>query len=274
MVNGVGLMIVSRMTAPVVAGVGRRLASALASAWLGGLLLGVVAPAQANLLINGNFEDPVLLSSDRCGPFEYCKGYNSNVGPIPPSDIPGWSTIGPGGSLGPGDVFQWGVLLLGSQYVEKVGDTDTPLHFTAQDGQNSVDLSGSGNQGANGIKQTVETVFGMSYALSFFIGNQTDQAPGYILASSVELYIDGILIDTLVNAVNNPEPDLSWVGFTFNFVASSTETTIAFLNATGLGDNEAGLDNVRLEQVPEPSTLALLAGGVAFGWYRRRRRAA
>ena len=43
--------------------------------------------------------------------------------------------------------------------------------FTAQDGTQSIDLTGASNQGANGVQQTINLIAG-SYELSFWIGRQ------------------------------------------------------------------------------------------------------
>jgi hypothetical protein len=233
-----------------------------------------VPAARANLIVNGSFElPPVPSSSLSCGIFfnTDCQGYyshdQSGFPPGGPFDIAGWSVIGKGGADGAAVVLQ-----LGNGYTEPDFGNDGTLHFNAQDGTQSLDLTGEGNQGlTNGVKQSVPSVPGLRYKISFYLGHQDDQAPGYDGSSLLDLYIDGVLIDTFANPNTTPE-NVDWKKFAFTFEAPTDFTTIAFINDTPLGNNYAGLDNVALSAIPEPGSLALL--GVGFGAFillRRRR---
>jgi len=232
-------------------------------------------PARANLLLNGNFEMPVVPSSSlTCGvSFNTdCQGYFSPDQPgFPggPSDIGGWSVIGKGGASGVAVVLQFG-----PNYTEPNGAGGT-LHFHAQSGNQSLDLTGEGNQGlTNGIRQSVATGSGVKYQLSFYVGNQDNNAPGYPNPSSIVLYIDGSPINTFTTTTNTAN-NVSWEHFQYDFTAASALTTIAFLNGTPVGDNYAGLDHVVLNAaaVPEPGTLGLILSGVAASFFLRRRKA-
>jgi hypothetical protein len=233
-------------------------------------------PARANLLLNGSFEAPVVPSfSLTCGPVfnTDCQGYYSPDQPgFPggPSDIAGWSVIGKGGTPGVAVVLQ-----LGNNYTEPNGTGGT-LHFHAQNGNQSLDLTGEGNQGlTNGVKQSVTTGSGLDYRLSFYVGNQDNSAPGYPEPSSIVLYIDGAPIDTFTTP-DSTANDVSWRHFHYDFTAAAALTTIAFLNGTGIGDNYAGLDHVVLSEVravAEPGTLGLIFSGVVTSFLLRRRKA-
>jgi hypothetical protein len=231
-----------------------------------GAYLATASAASANLLVNGSFEEPTVPGSSSCGPYSNCLGFN--VG----DNIAGWTVVGKGGAPGVPVVMS-----LGSNYTEPDNSgNNATLHFYPVHGAQSLDLTGEGNQGlTNGIKQSVTTIAGDLYELSFFVGNQYDQAPGYAGASSIVLYIDGIAVETLTNPDNTAE-NVNWMQFVYDFTALTNVTTIAFLNGTGVGNNYAGLDNVVFAPlnitVPEPGTLALFLGGLgALSVLRRRK---
>jgi len=235
------------------------------------------SPATANLLLNGSFESPAVPGSSlTCGAVfnTGCQGYYSPDQPgYPggPSDIAGWSVVGKGGAPGVAVILQ-----LGNNYTE-INGSGGALHFHAQSGNQSLDLTGEGNQGlTNGVKQSVGTSSGVDYRLSFYVGNQDDSAPGYPNPSSIVLYIDGNAVDTFTTSTVTAD-DVSWRHFHYDFTALSALTTIAFLNGTDIGDNFAGLDHVSLNAistVAEPGTLGLIFSGMAMSLVLRRRKPA
>jgi len=233
-----------------------------------GVCLAAAPSAWANLLVNGSFEEPVVPGTSSCGPYSNCLGFN--VG----DNISGWTVVGKGGAPGASVVMS-----LGSNYTEPDNSgNNATLHFYPVHGVQAIDLTGEGNQGlTNGIKQSVTTIAGDPYELSFFVGHQYDQAPGYAGASSVVLYINGVAIETLTNPNDTPE-NVNWLQFVYDFTAPTNFTTIAFLNGTNVGNNYAGLDNVVFHPlnitVPEPGTLALLLAGLGGLTVVRRRKAA
>ena len=241
-----------------VTGLGMRFPKLLFTALLFSCIAAIPA-AQANLILDGSFESPNVPSSSlSCGIMfnTQCQGYYSHDQISPPLggpfDIGNWSVIGKGGADGVAVVMQ-----LGNGY------TENSLHFDAQDGSQSLDLTGEGNQGANGVKQSVSTIIGMPYVLSFYLGREDPLAPGYRGGPSALDFIlnqDAPVTFTDTDMFSN---DIAWKQFVFGFTATTATTTFAFLNATGTGNNFAGLDNVDLEAIPEPGTLALF--GLGFG---------
>ena len=176
--------------------------------------------AHANLLLNGGFEDPPLLSVYA----EYDHGQS----------IGGWLVFGSGFPSS-------AQLTLRADYQEYAGT----LSFSPHGGLVSLDMTGSGNLGANGVTQTIATTAGASMALSFWVGNQ-DAAFGGVFTNA-----------------DNSNADVNWKQFEVGFVAATPSTTIAFVNATPSGDNMAGLDDVVLTAIPEPTTALLLGLALA-----------
>jgi hypothetical protein len=217
-----------------------------------------------NLIVNGSFEAPITPASSTCGIYADCLGFHNGVAGN--DNISGWQLIGKGGVDGDGAPIPDApstIMLLGYNYTETDNGTGLPLYFHPQDGLQSVDLTGEGNQGTtNGIKQAVDTNIGSVYMLTFWYGNQISTAPGYTGPSALALYVDGDEIGAFAGAGNGVE-DVSWTPYSYQFTASSTQTVIAFLNDTPYGNNFAGLDNVALSTVPEPASFALLVIAVA-----------
>lgn len=191
---------------------------------LGILSLAVAQAANAqNLIKDGGFERPPPPQA----------GYTVvNVG----ARIQAWKVTGPSGG---------NVLLLSSTYTEEGGT----LHFSPHSGKQSLDLTGSYNQGAVGIQQAVTTVPGTNYALTFWLGNQYDGAGNYGGPSSATLYLNGKLQGTYTTDGNTPN-NVTWQKFNLQFTAMKSKTKIAFVNATPASDYYCGLDDVSLTVSP------------------------
>ena len=206
------------------------------------------ACAAVNLIVNGGFETPATPT----GSFTTYGG-GANLG--------GWTVTGTNRSAA--------VQTLSNTYAEG------PLTFNSFAGQAALDLSGQNNAGpTSGVFQTVETVVGQRYDLSFWVGNAAGGAGGnYKLPSTVNLQIN----DAPVSPFTNSDVTLNgvnWRLFTTTFWAASDHTSIGFFNGTPLGDAYTGLDNVRLVAgIPEPQSWALMIlgfGGVGAMLRSRR----
>jgi hypothetical protein len=207
----------------------------------------------ANLFVNSGFETPDILDT-------------SATLPSGSTDLTGWTLTG-GCGLNC-------VAILDDAYTEDVGGR--LLEFRARTGQQSVDLTGSGNTLTGGISQAVALNPGFLYIITFWLGNMDNTAPfNYSLDSSIQVLVDGNSVGLFTNS-NNLTDETQWTQFSAQFTATSASQTIEFRNATPGGDNMAGLDDVFVDQVavvPEPSTFGLIgiALAAAAGCHRRLR---
>ena len=122
-----------------------------------------------------------------------------------------------------------------------------------------------------GVSQTVATIPGATYSLSFDLGSSTFWGrPDSITASAAGA------LQTFTSPTSGGNND--WQSVLMQFVASSTTTTVLLQGASGF--NYIGLDNVDVEfvsgpgprPIPEPATLALLGFGLASLAVARRRK--
>jgi hypothetical protein len=136
----------------------------------------------------------------------------------------------------------------------------------AEDGSNYAELDGYIN---SAIKQSFATVAGAEYTLSFWYSNRTNTA---VATNGLSFGLGNGWIAAPALAANNSGDNL-WSQVTYNFTAGSGLTTLSFM-ATGTSDTYGtSLDNVSVTAVPEPSTYALMFGGLAaVGFVARRRR--
>lgn len=135
----------------------------------------------------------------------------------------------------------------------------------------SIDLNG-GTPGS--IGQTISTVFGQQYRISFDISGNPDSFYGQTRVAIVGA--NGTIGSANYVVDSNSRSDMQWEGRTLTFVADSASTLITFTSGTG-GSNccwGAAIDNVSVG-VPEPTTWALMIAGFGgVGAMLRRRREA
>lgn len=212
-------------------------------------VLAAVSVAHANLITNESFETPVVAPG----------GFTT----FPPGSalIPGWNVVGPAGTA----------VAIVSGTFSQLG-----VSFPAQAGSQWLDLTGSGSNSTEGVAQSVATIPGHAYQVSYFIGNTTGGSI-FGTTSTVNLLVDGAPAFTDTNSNASPTT-LDWEQFTHTVTATGSTTALSFLNGDPGGDNSNGLDNILVldlgpaSAVPEPASLVLFGSsllGLGAIWRRK-----
>jgi hypothetical protein len=197
----------------------------------------VASPAHAlELLSNGSFEVPVTTYLAVPGA--------SNT-------IPGWTTV------------------LSGVELFNVAAYD-PILGAAADGLNVVDLANF-TYPSGGLEQTVTTVAGQAYTLTFAAGNSTYASRTG--NGEVKVTVDGLT--TLFNTAVAGSSTVVWATQTLSFVAATTSTTVRFWNDQDPFTHFAFVDQASLQAsvVPEAPGWVLAFAGMAAataGLKRRR----
>ena len=197
-----------------------------------------IAPgaAHAAMLVNGSFESPILGAGS-------AEIFNSG------SDLGGWTVVGNAGT---------DVRLTQTTYSEIPNGMSA---FQADDGMNSLDVTGQSNQGSTaGIEQSVATLPGDVYTMTFAVGRaqSSNGAAIYQTAPTIDLILNGAAPIAYTNPDTARTGLVGWHPYTMQFTASAGTTVVEFLNATPGSTNFAGLDGVTLTPAPEPSMSGLV----------------
>ncbi len=205
--------------------------------------------AQANLIVDGGFEVPIA------NPNTFIQVTGGNMAGA-------WNVVGND------------VLVIKNTYSEA-----PPIVFNSQEAVQALDITGAGNTGlSNGVWQDVATTVGQEYSLSFWVGRSQGQSGDnrYQTPAAVRLFVDSTLVNTYTNSNTVTVGTVGWEQFTYTFFAQNATTRVEFLNGVPTQGNPgwsnyAGLDDVQMEAVPEPFTMAGLA---ALALVARKRRKA
>lgn len=178
---------------------------------------GGTASAAVNLVRNGSFEKPVV----PVGSFQ-----NFATG----QSFTGWTVTG-----------ATGVVSVVSGSFQSQGFT-----FNAKAGAQWIDLTGPGSKTATGVAQSIATTAGTTYQLTFWVGNINDPGGIFGVSSTVKVLVNGVLKLTAVNSLQPTNHKQAWKEFTLPVTATSSHTTISFINGDPSTDDSNGLDAVHL----------------------------
>lgn len=169
-----------------------------------------------NLIKNSGFETPIVPNG---GFLLFYKGQTFS----------NWTVVGATGNVGP----------CSGTYRAR------GFSFPAHTGKQWLDLTGISNT-ATGIAQTVNTTPGAQYTLSFWVGNVVDPSKYWGVTSTVDVLVNGTQTFSATNSLGTGQSKLVWEKFTTTVTATSSATTIAFMNHDPRTDNSNGLDDVSL----------------------------
>jgi len=192
------------------------------------------APARANLILNGSFEDSTVHPST-------------------------WVTLYAGST----DIANWTIT---RDNIDLKGG-----YWIAQDGSQSLDLDGSGAFGA--IAQSFATAPGQMYQVAFAMaGNPDGCGVRQMRVSAAGVYAD-FAFDSCGHTYSDMGWDInSWVFSATSSVTTLEFSSLDSFETGDSGAYGPALDNVVVTIVPEPSAALLLAFGlVALAAGRRRR---
>jgi len=171
-----------------------------------------------NLIQNGSFERPVV-------PVGTFKNFDTGT-----ATLTSWQVVGTVGN----------VSVVNSAYL---GNGFT---WPAAVGEQWLDLTGDGSNGATGVQQTIATTAGTAYTLTFYVGNPNDPGGPSGTTSTLNVFVNGTQTFSITNLAGAGLTSIFWQKYTTTIVATSSETTLAFMNGDGPDDNTNGLDGITL----------------------------
>jgi hypothetical protein len=177
----------------------------------------VTASAATNVIKNGGFEVPAVAA----GGFELFSTGQA---------FSGWRVVGARGN----------VAVISGKY-QGAGIT-----FNAEAGGQWMDLTGLESNLATGVAQTVATTRGTEYHLTFWVGNVYNPGGAFGVSSTIKVYVNGVRKLTATNSLHPANHRQAWKEFALTIKATSSRTTISFINGDPKTDNSNGLDSVRL----------------------------
>lgn len=162
--------------------------------------------------------------------------------------------------VGTSDITSWAVIINSTAWI----GPGNPWGLAAPDGTKFLDLTEFRSSGTlAGVRQTITTVPGTDYLLTFAVGSQT--------AFGLPVGVTATAGNASSTFTSSASGNNLWTTYSMPFTAMSSATVLTLAGSSGT--LYTGLDNVSVVAVPEPSSwLMLLVGAGVVGWSGTRQR--
>jgi hypothetical protein len=184
------------------------------------LILTVAIQGRADLIKDGGFESPTVgRGGADSGYYDFDVG--NTIGGV-------WIVVGNDG----GDVAVYPNSELLDGYIQ----------YNVAEGTQALDLTGDIDEGAViGVQQTVATIPGTKYVLTFYVGSTEGQN------ALVNVLVNGAKVFAASNS-NETIRATNWESFSFDFTANGTLTSLAFYNGSPGGVQTNGRTRRRVRR--------------------------
>lgn len=141
------------------------------------------------------------------------------------------------------------------------------FQFPGPDGVDStwVNLAAISRTATGIVHAPVPTTVGAAYTLTFSVGNLVDSSGYYGSSSTVKVYENSTLLETVTNSDGAGNSRETWKSFSITFNADAPFTSIAFINGDGPNDMNCGVGDTDFEPVGSGDATSRVAVSVAKG---------